>query len=136
VPLLVDVTDYLSSGGVGTVGTDLFAGRMPATPAAAVAVERTGGLPSVRGMSSGPGKALVERPRVLVTARDPSRASAEATMIRIGALLDGLGPRTINGVTYHWAGEVQPCFLLKYDENERPILAQSFDVIRDASTSS
>lgn len=136
MPLLIDVTDYLSSGGIGTVGTSLFAGKLPASPAAAVAVERTGGLQSVKAMSSGPGQALMERPRILVVARDTSRASVEATMIRIGALMDGLGPKTINGVPYHWAGEVQPYFLLKYDELERPILAQSFDIIKDVSTSS
>ena len=36
--LLAELTDYLSTNGVGTAGTDLFYGFMPDTPNAAVAL--------------------------------------------------------------------------------------------------
>jgi hypothetical protein len=41
--LIKDIADYLEDKSIGTVGTDLFVGYLPPTPASAMAVIDTGG---------------------------------------------------------------------------------------------
>jgi hypothetical protein len=49
-------------------------------------------------------------------------------------LLEGLGDRTINGVSYLWFGAVQEPFPMGLDENGRMRMAVNFDITKARST--
>lgn len=128
--LLDDVADYLSSGGIGTVGTDIFKGYMPDTPDGAVAVYETGGLGTVHAMNPSAGQAVLEQPRVQVVCRaaagDYETARAKAHDVFL--LMDGLPAREINATQYHWGQAVQSPFPMGRDESNRVLIACNFDV--------
>lgn len=130
--LLDDAVDYLSSGGLGIAGEDLFKGTMPDAPDVCVAVYETGGLPSVHAMAAGPGLAVVERPRIQVLCRagrddyETARSKAHSVF----KLLDGLRARSINGTAYKWAAAVQSPFFIGPDQNNRPLISCNFDVVK------
>lgn len=131
--LLDDLSDLLSSGSTGLSGS-IYLGRLSDTPDPQIAIAETGGMASVHAMSSGPGNAVLEMPRVQVLSRATTYASAKTRIKLVEGLLDGLRPRTINGVQYHFASAVQPPFLLEYDANNRPIVAQNFEIQKARST--
>jgi len=131
--LLDDLSDYLTSGSTGLSGL-VFLGRLSDTPADQLAIAETGGMAPVHAMSSGPGNAVLELPRVQIVSRSVSYATAKTRIKVVEGLLDGLRPRTINGTQYHFVSAVQPPFLLEYDANGRPILAQNFEIQKARST--
>ena len=131
--LLEDLLDLISSGSTGLSGTILL-GRLSDTPAEQLAIAETGGMAPVHAMSSGPGNAILELPRVQISSRSTTYAAAKTRIKSVEALLDGLRPRTINGIQYHFATAVQPPFLLEYDANNRPVLAQNFEIQKARST--
>lgn len=132
--LLVDLGDYLSSGSTGVVGTDIFLGRLSDTPAGQIAIAEYGGFAPVHAWNSSPGNAVLERPRVQLSSRAATYAVAKSRIKEMEHLLDGLRDRTINGTTYHFVSAIQPAFLLEYDANNRPILAQNFDISKTWTT--
>lgn len=132
--LLVELGDYLSTNGVGTVGTDLFLGFMPDTPNGCVALYETGGLGPARAMRGSAGQPVAERPRVQVVARSTSYASARAKARDAYLLLEGLGDVTLNGVQYKWVGAVQEPFMMGRDELGRVSIAANYDVVKSLST--
>jgi len=131
--LLDDLSDYLSSGSTGLSGTILL-GRLSDTPAEQIAIAETGGIAPIHAMSSGPGNAVLELPRVQIVSRSTTYAAAHTRIKLVEGLLDGLRPRTINGTQYHFSSAVQPPFLLEYDANGRPVLAQNFEIQKARST--
>jgi hypothetical protein len=134
--LLEDITDYLSSGGVGTVGTDIFASMMPDNPDDCVAVYETGGFPSTHVMGSAAKSVAAEEPTILVRCRGTTYSTARVLMHRVEQLLDGMRTRTINGVEYLWAEGMQPPIALGVDLNEREIVSCNYRIMRAAATSS
>jgi len=136
-----DLAYYLSSGGLGTVGTSVFWDELPDNAATGVVVADTGGIFPVHTMSSGPSgigtaAARLERPRVQVMSRAPTYASARALIQDAFNLLDGLQDRTLNGVRYAWVSAVQSPFSMGRDKNNRSRFACNFDVVKAVSTSS
>jgi hypothetical protein len=133
--LLDDIADYLSSGGIGTVGTDLFKGTFPDAPDAAVCVYETGGLPPVHAMNALPGQAVLRRPRVQVVCRAAADdyASARSKAEDVYRLLDGFPHRLINGVQYHWGSAVQEPFPGGRDEKARVLVTCNYDISRAMS---
>lgn len=131
--LLDDLSDYLSTGtSIGT--TALYKGLLPDTPSTVVGLFESGGLPSVHAMSTGPGLATVEQPRVEVIVRSTEYAEARLILHRIHGKLDGLRRTTINGCTYRYASAVQQPFFLRRDENDRVELACNYQIIKDRSS--
>lgn len=136
MPLADDLADVLSSGGLGTVGTTIFCAGLPWTPDAAIGILETPGYGAIHTMSTGPGHAVMVRPRAQVTFRDTDYASARLTAWKAWALLDGQPERTINGVAYHYITAVQEPGLLEFDENDRPVFVMNLDVMREFASSS
>lgn len=137
--LLNDIGDYLSTGGVGTLGTDLFLGMMPPNPDLAICVYEAGGLASLHAMGNVAGQAKVERPRIQVVVRGGSTGyeNARALAQKAFKLLDGLPNRAINGTTYFWGAAVQPVFLMGRDgASHRPLLAFNVDILKELSSTS
>lgn len=136
--LLPDIGDYLSSGGVGTLGTDLFLGQLPPMPDAAVCVYETGGVAPIYSMGNVAGRAVVERPRVQVVVRGAQYEyeSARAIAQKAWLLIDKLPTRTVNATRYLWGSCVQSPFLMQVDEQGRPWVAFNADVMKEMSTTS
>lgn len=136
--ILSDIGDYLSSGGIGTVGSTsnwgIYLGKQPDAPDRCVTVYEYGGAASLHAMSSGPGRAVAERPRVQVVVRTNSYSTGRTKANDVFRLLDGLRERAINGVTYKWAAAIQPPFALGRDENDRQLIACNFEIIKAIST--
>ena len=133
--LMDDLGDVLSSGGIGTVGTDIFKGIVPSTPDEITSVMETGGAPPVHAMSAGPGTALLTRPHVQVLTRAARADSAAKRAREAGRLLDAL-QRSVNGVRYHAVFALQDPFFLRRDEANRVEFAQNFEVVRANASSS
>lgn len=132
--LLDDVADLLSTGGAGTVGTDIWKGATFGTADPSLAILMSGGYESVHTMNSGPGLAPVEQPRVQIVVRSLSEETALRRAQLAFRLLDGLRERTINGVRYMWASAVQPPYALDRDENNRVMVTFNVDIKRGPST--
>ena len=130
-----DLCDVLSSGGLGTTGTDLFKGIVPSTPDELTAVFETGGGPTIHAMSAGPGTAILERPHVQVLTRALRADSAKKRAQDAGRLLDAL-QRSVNGVRYHSVFALQSPFFLRRDEANRVEFSQNFEIVRFPASSS
>lgn len=136
--LLADMGDYLSSGGVGTLATDLFLGQLPSAPDAAVCVYETGGIAPIYSMGNTAGKAVVERPRVQIVVRGAAYdyETARALAQKAWLLMDKMPARTVNAVSYKWASCIQSPFLMQVDEQGRPWIAFNADVMKEMSSTS
>lgn len=87
-------------------------------------------------MSTGPGNARVERPRIQVVVRGDGYAATRAKANNIFRSLDGFRTRTINGTTYHWMQAVQSPFQMEPDANNRVRIGFNLDIMKALSTSS
>lgn len=132
--LLDELGDYLSTNGVGTLGTDLFLGFLPESPNAAVALYETGGSAPVRAMRSSPGQPVARQPRVQVVARSTSYAAARSKAGDVYALLEGLGGVTLGATRYLWGGAVQEPFPLGRDGQQRVMVACNYDIVTSTTT--
>lgn len=133
--ILDDLADYLSTSGIGTIGTDLFKGKMPSTPDAVVALFVTGSAPPDHRMATSPISAATERPHVAVWTRAARYDSAQKTAQDVWRLLDGYGG-TINGVSYLAVYALQAPFPLEEDEARRTVVACNYEVVRVPASSS
>lgn len=100
---------------------------MPDLPAISAAIYETGGQSAVHAFASGPGQAVVERPRFQVVVRHTSYATGRQLMHNIWKRLDGAGDFTVNSTRYLWIAAVQSPFFLKFDDNNRVLFAVNFD---------
>ena len=138
--LVTDLGDLLATGGAGTVGSTaawgIYLGRMPESPDRCITVYETGGVSSLHTMSTGPGNAVLERPRAQVVVRAPegNYSTGREKIQEVVRLLDGLRPRMINTTQYYWAASVQSPFVLDRDANERIRFVVNFDVAKALST--
>lgn len=134
--ILDEIADYLSTGGLGTVGTDLFKAYLPEQPDAAMVISETGGTSPYRAMRSVAGGAVAERPRIQVMARaaEFDYAAARLKINNVMARLDGAGDLTLNGVRYLWIAAVQSPFPMGRDDQGRVRIGINFDVVKALST--
>lgn len=129
--LVDDLLDLLTSEGVGTKGDTMFGGPYPSEPSAVLGILETGGFPYEYTMTTDP---VIERRRVQVMVRSTGYYSASAWAQQVTNRLDGLRPRLLNGVHYHWAQAVSPPAYVGTDDNGLFLFSLNFDVARDRST--
>ena len=129
--LLADLGDLLASGTTGVVGTDIFLGMLPDTPAACWAVFETGGAGPEYTMQ---GESPIETPSVQLLARAATYATARLKANQAFRVLSGLRTRTINSVMYHWAEALQSPFLLERDDHDRPVVVCNYLLRKAVST--
>lgn len=126
-PISKELLGILESEGVGTVGTDLFAERMPDNPARCVSiVTYGGGMPEYTHDNN---SVAYESPRVQVTARDATAAGAYSLA---DAAYRALGRR--NAYTQQWLS-VAPMsmpFLFNRDAQERVLYMFNIEGLRRA----
>lgn len=136
-----DLALVLQSAGVGTIGTDLFAGGfgLPDIPGGDPATGIVGVLLSpaseaaTRAMAAGPSAPPMEHPRVQILARALDWDTASGKADAVVAALDWYGPATVNARHYEHVEALQrPPFLLERDALNRYVFAMNFAVARAA----
>jgi Bacteriophage minor capsid protein len=127
VTVLEAVGDYLAANGHGTLGTDLFLGRMPETPDLCRAVYEYEGAPPVETM--GAAATAVDKPRIQVLCRggrdDYPAARDEAQEIR--ALLGAVASVTLSGIVVLRIRPLGSVNSLGPDGNDRPLVTVNFE---------
>jgi len=119
-----DIADFLQTQGVGTVGTDIFVGKMPPDISQNMTVYDTGGL------SPNP-KWLRDEPTVQVMVRGDER-DYEATYtlaLDVKNALLGCSPTTINSKSYVFFNMLGDITFLKHDQSERPMFSLNFRLV-------
>lgn len=125
--ILDDLSDFLTSGGMGTVYKDYI----PPSPDNAVAIYGAGGQSATFTMS---GPCVLQEPRIQVSCRSTNLETAHQNARSVYQLLNGLRGRTINGVFYHWIKADQEPVLIGRDQNARFTVACTYDIKKDRST--
>lgn len=134
--LLDDLGDYLSTQGVGTVGTDIFLSNMPDAPDDCLAIFESGGFESVHTMSTGPGLAVLERPSIQVLCRSKRYDTARDLARQVDLVLNGVRDTVINGITYNYIVAQQSPMQVGKDSLDRQEVAQNFRIQKSVATSS
>lgn len=133
--LLDDISDYLTTQGITTDGTQIYKSYRPDAPDAVIALYETAGLEPVRAMRSATGQPVEERPglQVVVRAGFYDYQTARQKANDIWGLLENLDT-TINSVRYFWIAAQQMPFLFGRDEQSRPLIACNYMVSKARST--
>lgn len=124
--LVKDIADHLATAGHGTVGTDLFAGELPPSPDALVAVIDTGGAPPAEtfcGIDH-------ENAAVQILARGAVR-DGQTVRTKVNAVyktLAALSGTTIDGTLYVGTTAQQSPFKIEVDGNDRTVMGVNFIV--------
>ena len=112
--LLDDLVTYIANAGLGTPGTDLFAGsRTVHAPVKCITLAEYNGTPPAR-TSAG---IVSENPRVQVRIRDKEYPDARNTAEALYKLLDGVANTTIGTTRYQFIEALAPPALLGADES-------------------
>jgi hypothetical protein len=122
-----DLADLLVTGNLSAT---VHIGELLAEPSKAAVITPTPGLPNLRTY----GGSVLERVSVQVRCRASDYPTADNLMASAHGKLSGVKDKILSGRTYHWIVEVQQPFYLGLDENERPIFACNFDILRSATT--
>jgi hypothetical protein len=129
--ILQDLATLLQSASVATMGTDLFAGRMPPHPDRVLSLYEYAGFAPLETLGAA-GMAL-DRPSVQMIARGGRGNYPEAHALLIAArdVLIGVVDTSTNGgrlLRVRAAGSITT---LGEDDNERPRLSLSLDVVAE-----
>ena len=125
--LLDDLSDFMSSGGMGTVYKD----QTPPTPDTVTSVYAQIGTAPTYTMRN---PHVLEQPRIQVVCRSISLETAHDNARSAYELLSGVRNRTINGVASHWISAAQEPVLIGKDQNARFTVACNYDIKKDRST--
>ena len=125
----VGMKDLLVTAGVGIFATDLFVGKMPATPNAAVTVMGSGGI------TPNP-KFLLDRPSIQVMIRGGVNGYSAAydKAVEVNNALLGLPSQDVNGdrwVQINMIGDIVP---LGFDSKNRAKFSINFGLIIEPAT--
>lgn len=122
--LLNDIAVYLQANDVGTVGTDIFLGQLPATPDNVIALfEYAGEPPDLHW----PG----EYPSLQILVRNKSYDAGRQKIEQVKNILHGMAETVINSHRFLLIRANQSPFLLERDENSRAIFVCNFRVIKE-----
>ncbi len=135
VVLLDDLSDYLTTGGVATAGTNMFIGGFLDQPDEQVSMLESGGFPPIETMSAGPSTHVAEMPTVQVLVRGGrnERQGPRTLANSVFHALSGLRNQTINGLKYHYI-QCQPPAIVDIDANNRTVFSINCTITRNRST--
>lgn len=122
--VLHDLASVAQAAGCGTPAVDLFTATMPDDPPNVAALQQYGGLAPRRTV---PCNISHESPAIQVAVRATTYEAAEARAYALWHAL-AFSNRVINGVTYLDSAPQQAPFLLRRDDNARPIVGFSLYV--------
>lgn len=127
--LLDDISDLLASGGISTA--ILFKSQLPDNVETAIAIYETGGEAPIRSFQMTVGSVMAEQPRIQVLSRSTSYQTARNNIHTAWKLLENVANKSINGVRYLRIAAVQSPFMLERDQNDRPVLACNFEIVKE-----
>ena len=132
--VLDDIAARIATAISGTVGTDVFKGRLPNEPNVCVAVFEYGGRASEHGFGVVT-KVQHEHPsvQVLVRGEPQDYETPRATADAIRNSLAQVQATLLNGVLYLMITPLQSPFLFRRDENERVIIACNYSCDKEPS---
>lgn len=132
--MLDEVSTYLQTNGVGTVGTVVFLDYLPDTPDTVVSLFANPGSPPTTVMGGSSGAAVVRNPRLQVftrgTADGAGVVAARVAIDAIYALLEQVVNTTLSSVRYLSIEAVDEPALLERDEQQRPVYVCNFEVMK------
>lgn len=131
--LLPELGAFLSTQGIGTLGTDIFLGTLPAEPDNCVALRDYGGLAPEHDL--GTDHLRYEFPRVQVLVRNTDYVTGHMKAFDIVGDFEAIQDSTLSGVRYRCVDSLQSPFCLKQDENRRWVFACNYQVAKAISTS-
>lgn len=128
--MMSELGTYLAANGGGVVvGTDLFYGTMPTSPAVCASfVEYEG-----RGYVRRQGGARCEMARMQLLYRAESYEAAVAAIRTMAFVLDNVVNLTLSGTFYQRVEALQPPFFLERDANDRFVFAVNFEITREST---
>lgn len=118
MPADIELCEYLEDEGVGTVGTDIFAGSIPAGVASAIVLTLYPGDPPEHNLSTTGWK--IEIARLQLRVRNTSETTALSKAKSAADALSKIANQTIESVRYRSVMLLQSPGLLYRDENNRP----------------
>lgn len=118
MPADAELCEYLEDQGIGTVGTDLFAGELPAGVINGIVLTQYPGSPPE--LTCGSDGWKLEMSRVQLRVRNTSEATALNKAKNAAAALSKVKNQSIEGIYYRSVNLVQSPGLLYRDENNRP----------------
>lgn len=124
MPMLNDIAAQLATAGLGTVGTDIFIGRMPETPDECIAVRQAGGDPPAIEWNG-------EYPVVQVHVRSTTINAAEALANDVYLALHKLTNTTINSHLYIYVKANHTPAQTHIDEEDRSHWVMNFSITRE-----
>jgi hypothetical protein len=123
--MIDDIATYLAGQGIGTVGTNLFKGMLPASPDNCVALFEYGGeRPDLVGT-------YVERPKLNVRVRNTSYSAGRSACGSIIEDLHTVGDTTLSGTRYLYIMALQSPIYLGRDGHERAEWSINFQVVKE-----
>jgi hypothetical protein len=123
--VLHDLAAVAQDAGCGTPAVDLFTAMMPDDPVNVAAMQQYGGLAPRRIV---PCNITHEIPSIQVAVRAATYEDAEARAYALWHALT-FSNRVINGVTYLDSAPQQAPFLMRRDENGRPVCGFNLYVV-------
>lgn len=118
MPADQELAEYLESQGVGTVGTDLFVGEMPAGVVNAMVITQYPGAPPE--LTCGSAGWTLEISRLQFRARNTDEATALTKCKLAATALSKVKNQVIEGVRYRSVTVLQSPGLLFRDDGNRP----------------
>lgn len=115
----LELCEYLEDEGVGTVGTTIFEGELPAGIVNGMVLTLYPGAPPEHALNGVAG-ATLEITRLQFRVRNTSEATAIANAQAAAASLSKVANQTIEGTRYRSVTVLQAPGLLYRDENNRP----------------
>lgn len=124
--LIESLADYIQTNGLGTVGTNVFIGKQPATPDYCVTLYEYEGMAPLEHFGSAPYS--VDKPRIQVMVRGAQNdyPAARDGLQAIRVLLAGITDTTISGVRILRVASVGSLIPLGLDTQDRPQLTANF----------
>lgn len=118
-----DVAAYLATQGLGTVGTNIFAGFLPDSPNTCIAVSQRGGYAPIQPQS-------IERPALHVLIRGADHTTAETLANSVYTTLHRAWELTLGGRRYlYFRALTSPTFLYCDWSTDPPNYIFSIDFI-------
>jgi len=119
MPADVELAEYLEDQSVGTVGTDLFWGTLPAGKVSGMVIAQYAGNPPE--LTCGSDGITIEMPRLQLTVRNVDESTG-MTKARLAAVaLSKIKNQSIEGTYYRTVNVLQTPGLLGRDSNNRPM---------------
>lgn len=122
----VEIAEWFATQGLGTFGTDIFAGQLPPSPDTAVAVIMFGGATPLTAFGE---PLAIQRPAVQVMARGASYALGRDKIEIAYRAMCAINNMLIEGVWYMGSVTYPPSYI-GTDDNGRALFSMNAELLR------